>query len=255
MNNIIFINTDISLVGVDAIVLPANTILREGSGASRALFQAAGRRELTQACKNIGHVDVGSAVVTDAFRLNAQFIIHACVPKWEDGQHDEYNLLSSAYLSALKMADLLACRTIAFPLLAAGNNKFDKSLAFEIAVKSIQTFEAEHLQQVVMVLYEEDIVACVQDQGYPVISVMKTVSPTPHPFMKKSKTVASSSLKASKAPGAGDFKDATMKWFMNKNNQKILLDVGFLIFEGVIRKDNSFFFKAAAAMRDGFTQE
>ena len=90
-----FVDTDICNIGVDAIVLPANESLKEGSGASTALFQAAGRNELTRACEKIGHCDVGSAVVTDAFNLNAQFIIHACVPKWVDGDHGEYKLLCS----------------------------------------------------------------------------------------------------------------------------------------------------------------
>ena len=41
MINKFFINTDICDIGADAIVLPANESLKEGSGASAALFQAA----------------------------------------------------------------------------------------------------------------------------------------------------------------------------------------------------------------------
>ncbi len=43
-------------VSADAIVLPANSLLKEGSGASSAIFEAAGRKQLTQACKQLGHV-------------------------------------------------------------------------------------------------------------------------------------------------------------------------------------------------------
>lgn len=93
--------------------------------------------------------------MTDAFNLNAQFIIHACVPKWIDGGHNEYDLLCSAYIAALQMADLLNCTTIAFPFLASGNNKFDKGMALEIAVKCMESFESKHLQQAAVNWFKE----------------------------------------------------------------------------------------------------
>ncbi len=99
------IKADIDKISADAIVLPANSRLKEGSGCSTALFEAAGRKELTQACKKIGHCDIGGAVATSAYKLNAKFLIHTVVPKWEGGDYDEYNLLCSAYLSALTIAD------------------------------------------------------------------------------------------------------------------------------------------------------
>lgn len=42
-----FLKGDIVDAKVDAIVLPANTKLKEGSGASTAIFKAAGRKELS----------------------------------------------------------------------------------------------------------------------------------------------------------------------------------------------------------------
>ena len=78
------VKTNIINIPADAIVLPANTLLKEGSGASAAIFEAAGRKKLTQACKKIGSCEVGSAVPTLAFNLDANYIIHAVVPKWID---------------------------------------------------------------------------------------------------------------------------------------------------------------------------
>ena len=83
------VKTNIVNVSADAIVLPANEKLKEGSGTSTAIFEAAGRKQLTQACKKIGSCEVGSAVPTLAYNLNAKYIIHAVVPKWIDGNHDE----------------------------------------------------------------------------------------------------------------------------------------------------------------------
>ena len=110
----------------DAIVLHANETLKEGSGKSKAIFNAAGRKELTQACKKLGHCNIGSAVPTLAYNLSSKYIIHAVVPKWIDGEHNEYDLLSSSYLAALNIAEVIGCESIAFPLLASGNNGFDK---------------------------------------------------------------------------------------------------------------------------------
>ncbi len=60
---------DITNMEVDAIVLPANSMLKEGSGTSQAIFQAAGRAKLKRACKRYGTVRVGSSVPTPAFSL------------------------------------------------------------------------------------------------------------------------------------------------------------------------------------------
>ena len=45
------VKSNIINVTADAIVLPANSMLKEGSGASAAIFEAAGRKDLTKACK------------------------------------------------------------------------------------------------------------------------------------------------------------------------------------------------------------
>ena len=161
----IITNTNIVRVTADAIVLPANKYLKEGSGASRAIFEAAGRKELTQACNEIGHCDMGSAAVTFAYNLDAKYIIHAVVPKWIDGNHNEYELLSAAYLSALAMADVMKCRSIAFPLLASGNNGFDPELSLRIAIDSFKSFKGRNLDKIILVIYGDKAVQMVRKKG------------------------------------------------------------------------------------------
>lgn len=164
------IRNDITNLAVDAIVLPANLKLREGSGTSKAIFEKAGRKELEKACqgalKKYGQLYVGGAIPTLAYNLNAKFIIHSVVPKWIDGEHQEYNMLSSAYLSALGLADAMSCETIAFPLLASGNNKFDLQIAFEIAKESIESYQPSHkLKRVIIVLYEAWAMHLARERG------------------------------------------------------------------------------------------
>ena len=165
------IKTNIVNVSADAIVLPANEKLKEGSGTSTAIFEAAGRKQLTQACKKIGSCEVGSAVPTLAYNLNAKYIIHAVVPKWIDGNHDEYDLLSSAYLSALQVADVMGCTSIAFPLLASGNNGYDLELAFQIAKESIESFNGTKLKKAILVLFGNHIALIAKEHGYDVLEI------------------------------------------------------------------------------------
>ena len=47
----LMIRNDITKVAADAIVNPANRNLLQGSGTSRAIYQAAGEQELTAACE------------------------------------------------------------------------------------------------------------------------------------------------------------------------------------------------------------
>ena len=60
----LMIRNDITKVAADAIVNPANRNLLQGSGTSRAIYQAAGEQELTAACEAIGRCELGRAVCT-----------------------------------------------------------------------------------------------------------------------------------------------------------------------------------------------
>ena len=152
------IRNDICNMNVDAIVLPANPMLEEGNGTSKAIFERAGRKKLTKACKErlkrYNSVRVGTAVPTLGFDLEAKYIIHAVTPKWEGGNSGEYGKLSSAYLSSLKLADIMGCESIAIPLLSAGNNNFNLDSAIKIAFESIKDYVATNtLSKVFLVVY------------------------------------------------------------------------------------------------------
>ena len=109
----LMIRNDITRVEADAIVNPANPALLQGSGTSRAIYQAAGEAELTAACKAIGHCDPGKAVCTPAFRLPAKYIFHAVCPAWRGGTAGEAQQLAGAYRSALELAAEYHCGSVA----------------------------------------------------------------------------------------------------------------------------------------------
>ncbi len=229
------ISTNIAAYSADAIVLPANSKLKEGSGASTAIFKAAGRIRLAKACNKIGFCEMGFAVPTAAYDLDADFIIHTVVPKWIDGEHNEYELLCSAYLSALKLADYLKCESIAFPLLASGNNKFNFDLAFEIAKQSFDDFNGENLKKITLVLYGDRVVSTIRAKGYDVIVIPENLE------SEKKKAEKSKKWKQhwdTSKEIAGDYIDDIMtkaEDFMSdpENRKKILNAAGIILVKAI----------------------
>ena len=155
----LMIRNDITKVAADAIVNPANRNLLQGSGTSRAIYQAAGEQELTAACEAIGRCDLGRAVCTPAFGLPAKYIFHAVCPAWHGGFFGEAKQLAGAYHSALELAAEYHCESVAFPLLSSGNYGYPKEQAFRIAVDTITQYVMEHDLTVYLVLYDRHSLA------------------------------------------------------------------------------------------------
>ena len=155
----LMIRNDITKVAADAIVNPANRNLLQGSGTSRAIYQAAGEQELTASCEAIGRCDLGRAVCTPAFGLPAKYIFHAVCPAWHGGGFGEAEQLAGAYHSALKLAAEYHCESVAFPLLSSGNYGYPKEQAFRIAVDIITQYVMEHDLTVYLVLYDRHSLA------------------------------------------------------------------------------------------------
>ena len=155
----LMIRNDITKVAADAIVNPANRNLLQGSGTSRAIYQAAGEQELTAACEAIGHCEPGRAVCTPAFGLSAKYVFHAVCPAWHGGFFGEAKQLAGAYHSALELAAEYHCESVAFPLLSSGNYGYPKEQAFRIAVDTITQYVMEHDLTVYLVLYDRDSLA------------------------------------------------------------------------------------------------
>ena len=231
------VKANIANLSVDAVVLPANEQLREGSGASRAIFKAAGRMALTKACKAIGHCDMGSAVPTLGYNLKSKYIIHAVVPRWVDGEHGEYDLLSSAYLASLNIAEIMRCESIAFPLLASGNNGFDKELAIHIAKESINQFMGESLKNVYLVVFDDSVEILMRMQGFDVTVPSEQLVIDEQKAEKRAKfyqLLADGKDVAQKA--LDDQVHKALEWLKEEENQEKLLQWGVAIAQMVLLK-------------------
>ncbi len=149
------IRNDITKVSADAIVNTANPEPLIGGGTDYAIHKAAGP-ELLEARKRTGRIGVGQSAATPAFQLPAQYVLHTVAPAWIDGRHREEEMLRQAYDAALRLADALGCRSVAFPLMAAGTYGFPVDLALSAAIGAFTDFLPDHEMQIFLVLFSAD---------------------------------------------------------------------------------------------------
>ena len=152
------VRNDIVNMQVDAIVNTANPKPIIGYGCDAGIHKKAGP-ELLQARKKIGAIGVGQVAITPGFDLDAEYVLHAVGPIWQDGAHNEEKLLRQCYDKALSLAWEYKCESIAFPLLSAGNHGFPKALALQIAIAAFSSFLMEHEMQIYLVVFSDDAFA------------------------------------------------------------------------------------------------
>lgn len=144
MSTIQILKKGITALETDALVNAANEGLWQGGGVCGVIFDAAGAKELQEACIKIGHCDTGSAVITPGFKLKNKYIIHAVGPTWKDGKHDEPKQLYSAYMQSLLLAKQYGCRSIGFPLISAGIFGYPVDKAWRKAIQACLDFQKDN---------------------------------------------------------------------------------------------------------------
>lgn len=155
---------------IDAIVNAANDLLEPGGGVCGAIYRAAGVDQLDRCVKYLyedgdetvpGGVPcpTGQCVHTPAFgRLPNRFIIHAVGPVWPRGPEPSHGSaemdealalglqqrretaqrqLASAYSQSLILADVLGCKSIAFPAISTGIYGYPPPLAALVAAEAV----------------------------------------------------------------------------------------------------------------------
>ncbi len=152
------VRNDIVNMQVDAVVNTANPNPVIGTGVDSGIHKKAGH-ELLEVRKKIGCIPFGDAVITPGFGLDAKYVIHTVGPIWEDGNHQEEQILASCYRKSLALAKEYECESIAFPLIATGNYGFPKPLALQIAVREISTFLMENEMQIYLVVFGKEAFA------------------------------------------------------------------------------------------------
>ncbi|MGA1822898.1 MAG: macro domain-containing protein [Thermoplasmatota archaeon] len=108
---------DITAQDTDAVVNAANEHLILGGGVAGAI-RSRGGPSIQAECDRIGHTPVGSAAITGAGSLPAEYVIHAVGPRMGEGS--EFEKLRSCVRRSLELAEEKGLRSISFPAISTG---------------------------------------------------------------------------------------------------------------------------------------
>ncbi len=126
-----------------------------GSGVAGALRNRAGD-ELNDAAVAKGPIQLGEVAVTDAFNLDAEYVIHAAaMPHGGDGKATEQSI-EDATRNALLAADERECESVVIPALGCGVAGFDLACGAGIIAETIRSFEADHVETASIIGYSTE---------------------------------------------------------------------------------------------------
>lgn len=158
MPTLTIVRGDIVVQDVDAVVNAANSGLMGGGGVDGAILRAGGpeqhegRRRLVE---RLGSLPAGQAAASPAGAMAARWVIHVVGPVYSHSE-DRRHLLESCYREALRVADELSCRSVAFPAVSAGVYGWPLADAADTAVSTVRA-TATRVEDIRFVLFNDDV--------------------------------------------------------------------------------------------------
>ena len=159
INNIEIIQGDLTAMNLDIIVNAANHTLLGGAGIDGVIHYKAGP-ELLEECKSLNGCEIGSAKITDAYKLPCKKIIHACGPMYYRHKEEAPIKLKECYKKCIELAEdyrksnNLKTITIGFPCISTGIYGYPKDEACKIAIDTVKEYVSDKIE-VKFVCYEE----------------------------------------------------------------------------------------------------
>jgi O-acetyl-ADP-ribose deacetylase (regulator of RNase III) len=138
--NLSLVLGDIVDSDVDAVVNAANSGLMGGGGVDGAILRAGGDAQLAGRIAlrdRIGSLPTGQAAASEAGDMICRWVIHVVGPVFSE-REDRSALLASCYRNALRVADDIGARTVAFPAVSAGAFGWPMPSAADIAVTTLR---------------------------------------------------------------------------------------------------------------------
>lgn len=150
------VHSDITMLRVDVIVNPTDSLFSGSGGTDAAIHKAAGPL-LRQACNSLGKLHQSEIAVTKGYDLPCRYVFHTMGPRWFGGGKNERALLRSCYLNALLKAGEMRLSSIAFPLISSGTFGFPKNQVLSIAASAIRDYltVTDGDLQVVLCVYDK----------------------------------------------------------------------------------------------------
>jgi len=138
-----------------------------GGGVAGAISRKGGpiiQKESYKWVKQNGRVETGTCGYTSGGQLKCKYVIHAVGPIWSDYVPKERNveLLHSAVLNTLIMANQLRCKSVAIPAISSGIFGFPKPLCAKTFFEAIQQFaqkfdtETVSLEEIRLTNFDEE---------------------------------------------------------------------------------------------------
>jgi len=148
------LRNDITTMKVDAIVTSTNSKPIIDGGVDQKIHEVAGTELLIQR-QLFGILKTSQAIITLGYNLPAKHVIHVVGPIYQEGHHNERQVLHDTYTNALNLALTHNVKSIAFPLISTGRFRFPRGEALQIALHAIKTFLDTQEMMIYLVVYDE----------------------------------------------------------------------------------------------------
>ena len=138
---------DIAAQQVDAVVNAANSTLLGGGGVDGAIHRRGGPAILEE-CRTIRRdhypagLPTGEAVATTGGNLPARWVIHTVGPIYA-ASLDPAAELAACHWNALRIADKINARSVAFPAISTGAFGYPMEEAAEVALRAVRKANTE----------------------------------------------------------------------------------------------------------------
>jgi len=146
---------DITSLGVDAIVNPANTHLVMGGGVAGAIKRKGGK-EIEEEARKYAPIKIGEAVITSAGKLKAKYVIHSPTMKLDFKTDEEKIALATK--AAIEKAIEFNIKSLAFPAMGTGVGGIPFKIAAETMKNEILKYKnnPNAPEEILIVLYSDD---------------------------------------------------------------------------------------------------